>query len=308
MLKSFKLLLKWFFKTIYRLGKRKKYHHNKNYWFLFRIVRSKNGCIKSVRYKNQKIRVAAGRAVANKHELLIIATGPSVSNIDDKFFEKYSGDVMGVNGAISLSKLNFSYYYIIDPGFVKNKKNLIKDIVRRHNIVLFCNIISLHAILSTIDRKYIMCSIALTDMIFDNTHYIVNGATKKLTPDEYHRYHWYNGYGFSHNINLGVFDYGTVTFAAFQAAVSLGYRRILIIGLDMNNFSSPRFYETEDDMQPTALESAYTTIMGGFYAAADYCRINNIEVINLSPDSSVDAFPKDDANKIFKDVTQKKRP
>ncbi|EHR8375263.1 lipopolysaccharide core biosynthesis protein RfaZ, partial [Escherichia coli] len=291
---------RWLLKTIYRLSRHRKYHHNKNYWYFFRVRRSNDGSIKSVKHRLKKIRFDTDYVNGGDpaRDLLLIATGPSVRDFDANILKEYEGDIMGVNGAIALSGVGFRYYCIIDPSFVRNKKTLVRSIVCTRNITLFCNCAALCEILGIIQHEDIVCSVSLMDMIPDNTYLPINGAARVLTPDD-KGYHWFNDYGFSHNADRGIFDYGTVTFAALQVAVSLGYRRILILGLDMNNFNAPRFYESRENMQPTHLESDYDAIMGGFSAAADYCKLNNIKVLNLSPCSSVKVFPVIDISQVL---------
>lgn len=43
----------WFLKTLYRLLHSKKYHHNKNIWYLFDVSRDKNNEITEIKYKKK---------------------------------------------------------------------------------------------------------------------------------------------------------------------------------------------------------------------------------------------------------------
>ncbi len=99
--------------------------------------------------------------------------------------------------------------------------------------------------------------------------------------------------GFSTEIFNAVYDYYTVAYVALQIAYALNYKRILITGLDMSNFTQPRFYETIENKQPTRLEQDFEAISLAFKAAASFLEKNKVQVINLSPNSSVQAFEKD---------------
>lgn len=98
--------------------------------------------------------------------------------------------------------------------------------------------------------------------------------------------------GFSTEIFNAVYDYYTVAYVALQIAYALNYKRILIAGLDMSNFTQPRFYETIENKQPTRLEQDFEAISHAFNASATFFKKNKIQVINLSTNSSIQAFEK----------------
>lgn len=282
---------KWFLKTIYRLFRGKQYGHNKNYWYLFDVRRDSDCRIIRLTYKSRRIKLAKSLPDKKKSDqLLLIATGPSVQNISKDWLRSTRADIMGVNGAISLHGICFSYYCIIDPSFIRNRINMVKAIVSNQEITLFCNTPVLHEIMQNCKRHEIKCSFWLMDMIVNNICYPLGEKQSHPGSESNPHHHWHNGFGFSSDMHKGIFDYGTVAYPAFQIACSLGYKKIMIAGLDMNNFDRPRFYENVYDKLPTHLDRDFISIQGAFCTAASYCDSNNIDVLNLSPGSAIKAF------------------
>ncbi|HGN1705955.1 TPA: lipopolysaccharide core biosynthesis protein RfaZ [Providencia rettgeri] len=294
----------WFLKTLYRLFHSKKYHHNKNIWHLFGVSRNKLNEITEITYKNKKLKVNTNlpNLIKQKHKkLIIVATGPSVNEIPKDFFDLEQYDFLGVNGAISLSNIKFRFYCIIDQSFVSNRIDLVRKIVSDDEITLFCNFLSLHEILKFIDVSEINCSFKILDLVTDGIGYLFLDE-KKVVNENYasDNHHWFNGYGFSSNINEFVFDYGTVAYPALQIGYFLGYKQLYFIGLDMNNFNKPRFYENDSNTLPTSLEHQLTVIQNAFNSASHFLAEAGIKVTNLSLNSSITSFQKESANDLIK--------
>lgn len=284
-------ITRWFLKTIYRLFRGKQYGHNKNYWYLFDARRDTDSRIISLTYKGRRIKLVKSLSGKKKSDrLILIATGPSVRDINQNWLKSTCSDIIGVNGAIALRGVCFSYYCIIDPSFIRNRIDMVRAILRNQNLTLFCNPPVLHEIMQSCKRHEIKCSFWLMDMIVNNICYPLGAKQSYIDPENDPHHHWHNGFGFSSDIHKSIFDYGTVTYPALQIACSLGYKKIMIAGLDMNNFGRPRFYESVYDKLPTNLDRDFVSIQGAFCAAASYCDSNNIEVLNLSPGSAIKAF------------------
>lgn len=281
-------------KVLYKVTHSRKYYHNRNIWHLFKVSRGHNGGISKVSFKGREIRINNHLPMLTKDsELVIVASGPSVKKIDNIFFCNKKYDFFGVNGAVSIGDINFSYYCIMDPAFIRARIDLVKKVVSKKDLILFCNFISLHEIVEMIADDDIKCSFKIIESVVHGTgRYFLGGSEKIALNDREQSFHWVNGFAFSFNMNDFIFDYGTVTYPALQVACALGYKTIYIAGLDMNNFNEPRFYESSNEKQPVYLGKDFHDITGGFYAAADYCRMNNIKVINLSIDSAIDSFKK----------------
>lgn len=281
---------RWIFKTIYRNTHSRSYQHNKNLWPYFKVKRNEDGFIGDVFFKHNKIHNTALDTNDKTKPLIIMATGPSVSDIDCQFFDD-SFDYLGVNGAFSMRSVQFNWYVIIDRDFVYKRISLIKEIVARDDITLFCTSNSLGAIFSNISIDDIHCHFKIFEAASgtDVNRFLQSTCPVNVTDSSYH---WHNGFGFSDSIEKLLFDYGTVAYPALQIACLLGYKHIYIAGLDMNNFDAPRFYEVPQDKLSTRLDLDFENIYSAFNSAREYCSSHDIQVINLSPDSAIDAFPK----------------
>lgn len=284
------LFSRWVCKTAYRLTHSEKYRHNKNLWPYFKVERNSSGSIQHVFYKKRKLNNIEITAIERTRPLLILASGPSVNTIPSGFFDDHF-DYMGVNGAIAMRSMDFEWYTIIDRGFVIKRIDLVREIVSRENIVLFCPCKCLEVICSLIPWRDIRCKFKIIETVTNAIVHQFLGATYPIEPAN-PSFNWYNEFGFSDDVNRLIFDYGTVTYPALQIACALGYKNIYIAGLDMSNFAIPRFYECSDNMQSTRLERDFNHIINAFITAQSYCEHNNVQVINLSLSSAVTAFPK----------------
>ncbi|QIR27299.1 lipopolysaccharide core biosynthesis protein RfaZ [Kluyvera genomosp. 3] len=283
-------LSKWFYKTLYRTTHPRQYQHNKNLWPFFRVVRNASGGIENVFFKHREINMPAVHKQTRNKPLLIMATGPSVNHIETRFFNT-SFDYFGVNGAFSMEHIDFKWYAITDRNFVRGRLSLVKALVSQEDLTVFCPYTTLETIFTNIEWRHIRCRFKIFEAVSGACIYKFLGAKENVVVNDEH-YHWLDGAGFSDNIDRALFDYGTVVYPALQIACALGYREIYIAGLDMNNFEQPRFYETAGDKLGTRLDRDFEQIRHSFYAAQSYCALNNIRVVNLSPESAIDAFPK----------------
>lgn len=292
----------WFLKTLYRLFRNKKFHHNKNFWYLFNVSRNQNDEIVEVTYKNEKLKINTSPIHSKKHKtLIIVATGPSVNEIPKNLFDPEQYDFLGVNGAISLSEIKFRFYCIIDQSFIKKRVDLVRKIVSNDEITLFCNYLSLYEILKFIDLSEINCSFKILDLVTDGIGYLFMDEKKVINEDYISDHHyWFNSYSFSSNINELVFDYGTVAYPALQVGYSLGYKQLYFVGLDMNNFDKPRFYENHSNMLPTSLDHHFITIQNAFHSASLFLEKAGVNVINLSPNSAITSFQKENMDALMK--------
>lgn len=289
--------LAWMYKTIYRNTHSKKHQHNKKMWPYFCLSRDADNRIEGMTFKDQPLNLAGPddlRINANK-PVVICASGPSVNSIPGRFFDSNQYDFIGVNGVITLANscagLNFNYYVIIDDSFILGRLDLVKDIIASPNHILLCNYKVLHAILFNFPLDSVVCKLKIIELYARGIAYKTLGKAEEISPGDQH-YYWHREYGFSAHMDRYFFDYGTVAYVALQVAVALGYQKILLAGLDMNNFHLPRFYEQTGHVQPTGLEALFEKIDSAFLTASGYCKAHGIEVINLSPDSAIRSFTK----------------
>ncbi len=282
-----------FFKQLYRYTHPRAYRHNENLWPHMKITRAETGEINTLKYRDEAIPLADLSALRGKFSgsVMLAATGPSINEID--FSQHPSLPAMGVNGAWSLDKsLEFSFYVIVDMGFFDSRPEIISQIINDTELTLFTTAHGIARIIDNFGLENTHCSLALIE---DAAFKIYQPSLKPMelkshymnTSDTYF-YPQRDDIGFTLDIRHGVFDTGTVVYWALQIIAFLGYTQIFIIGLDMNNFDKPRFYEVDNNKLPTNLEGM---IEGTIFPALDHAsrvlKEKEIEVINLSVNSSI---------------------
>ncbi len=287
------IILRNLFKYLYKISHSKSFTHNRRYWPYFNVKRNDEGFLEKVFYKNKLISDNTQLHNPFNDTCVIVATGPSINEIDHIFFKKQEYDYFGLNGAISLNNTDFKYYVIIDHDFIQNKFDLVIKILEKKQYIFFTTPRCLELILRKYDYKKIKCTFKIIETITERKLERFMGPKIILT---HHLRHAYsdNDFGFSTEIFNAVYDYYTVAYVALQIAYSLNYKRILIAGLDMSNFNQPRFYETVENKQPTRLEQDFQEILLAFNSSSNFFKKNKIQVINLCTNSSIHAFEKCD--------------
>ncbi|CAJ0992648.1 hypothetical protein NVIRPANT_00734 [Pantoea sp. Nvir] len=280
-------------KQIYRYTHPRSYRHNENLWPHVRIGRAPEGHINSLDWKGRKIVLEDLSALHASHQdsLVIIATGPSVKILDLKKLAHFKA--LGVNGAYYLcDSIKFYYYVIIDRDFVKYRHEVVHRIIQDQNLILFITIHCLHDIFITMGCDTIKCRITIVEdiryKVFQAHVTLANYAKKShllsgmsLAPGN-------NNIGFCQDIRQGVIDAATVSYWALQIAYYLGARTIFIAGVDMTNFSAPRFYENETDIMQNSLESSFQSLIKpSFLHSSRIMQKENVVVYNLSPNSAL---------------------
>lgn len=297
-----------FFKQIYRYTHARPYRHNENLWPYVKIKRAASGEIVELNYRRQRVPLVqlADLKARFSGDILLTATGPSVKNLH---LEKFPAmPAMGVNGAYYLhDQVDFRFYVIVDMGFIDKKAEIIGDIITDSRLTLFTTV---HGVAKIIDRfslEKVKCRLA----VIEDAAFKIYQA-RIVNKELWAAYHDNNNVAFaadrqdiafSHDIRNGVFDAGTVAYWALQILTFLGFEQVYIIGLDMNNFHQPRFYEAAENKLPTELEDKITSlIMPSLSHASKMMKAKNIMVKNLSVASAVsnDIFDKINPDEIFK--------
>lgn len=281
------------FKQIYRYTHRRAFRHNENLWPFTHITRAASGEIRTLKYKGKAVPLVNLSELKDsaQGEVLLTATGPSTRRIDFTLLPK-SIPVMGVNGAWHLSdKIKFSLYTIVDMEFYDKKPDVIRSVISQADIVLFT---TMHGIAKILDRygAELRCRLALIE---DACYKIYQPKVAKNAIQQAWRgvpalrFHpQRHDICFSTDIRHGIFDAGTVVYWALQILMWLGFKTILISGLDMSNFNQPRFYETEQDKLPSWLANKVDDlVMPSFSHAANVLQQNHIRVVNFSLESAV---------------------
>ncbi|RZF50803.1 lipopolysaccharide biosynthesis protein [Acinetobacter halotolerans] len=280
-------------KFLYKSFHSKAYKHNRRYWPYYKTIRNDEGDLEQLFFNKRLIADHTQPFKSDKKTCVLVATGPSIKEIDHRFFSNPDYDYIGVNGAISLDYIHFKYYVIIDFNFTTKRFDLVLKVLES-NCIFFTTPRCLDIILKRIDPSQIKCQIKIIETIFqDKTVEPFMGKKQKIDPEKSY-FHLYGQFGFSTNIFNAVFDYLTVPYVALQVAYAIGFKEIYIAGLDMNNFSQPRFYENSENKQPTMLDQYLHLIFPAFDAAAQFFTEQNIQVYNLSPQSAIKSFKKID--------------
>ena len=233
------------FKQLYRYSHPRVMRHNENFWPYIAIRRASEDQIQKLTYCGQNVPLVNLNQLRAKAsgDMTILATGPSVNTLD---LQKLSGTTfIGVNGAYHLRKnVRFSYYVIVDRGFVKQRADLVKEVLSDEALVLFTTVHCLNDILKYTALKEITCRLAIIE---DLSFKVLRG---KVMPHEYERnYRDKEGMvlftteprgGFSWDIRQGIFDAGKVADWALQIAAGVGGNRMLREGGDMNKYAAER--------------------------------------------------------------------
>ncbi|RPE00994.1 sugar glycosyltransferase [Candidatus Pantoea deserta] len=289
-------------KQIYRYTHPRSYRHSENLWPHVRITRAPEGHIRSLVWKGKPIAIEDLSALRGTHRepLAIVATGPSVKTLDKQKLSQFTS--LGVNGAYHLrDRIKFDYYVIVDRDFVADRQEIVRQIVQDRDLLLFITVQCLHDIFCALGSDAVKCRLAIVE---DIRHKVFQPLVK---PADYARKSQQlsglvvdaenSEIGYCRDIRQGVVDAGTVAYWALQIAHYLGAPTILIAGVDMNNFSSPRFYENAADVMPSLLETCFLSLIKpSFSHASRIMKEENIVVYNLSPDSALESH-------IFKKVS-----
>lgn len=295
------------FKQIYRYTHARPLRHNENFWPHIKIQRAETDHIQRLRYHGKEVKLEDLNALRNaiSGDVTILATGPSVKTLE---LHKLAGTTfIGVNGAFSLrDKIAFSFYVIVDRGFIDKRFDIVAEVINDQDLVLFTTLHCLNDILQRANLQDVKCRLAIIE---DLSYKIFRDIVR---PEQYTLH--YTGKtslalseitphcGFSWDIRQGIFDAGTVAYWALQISAWLGAMRILLAGVDMNNFSAPRFYESENDKLPSLLESNFNAIIKpAFKHASIELQRAGIKVYNLSLNSALDEdiFEKAAPDSIF---------
>ncbi|WP_455814942.1 hypothetical protein [Pseudomonas graminis] len=284
-----------FFKQIYRYSHSRRFRHNENLWPYVKITRASEGHINSLTLRGQSVNIVNLSDIRRKFsgDLLLIASGPSVNETD--FTPLQHMPAMGVNGAWFMhDQAHFKFFVIVDMTFIDQRLSMVKGIVSDPEILFFTTVRGVVKIIEYFGYSAIRCQIAV----------IEDACFKSFQPsvlsDEIHQHYKNeksvsfsesnNNIAFFEDIRKGVFDAGTVAHWALQIIQFMGFSRVIIAGLDMNNFQKPRFYENENDKSPSGLEQQFSGLIEpAFKHASHVLKNSSIEVLNLSLNSALDS-------------------
>ncbi|MFJ5854881.1 sugar glycosyltransferase [Enterobacter cancerogenus] len=295
-------------KQLYRYTHKRNMRHNENLWPFIKLSRSNSGEITNLCYKGQSIHLTTLSSLHQQFdgEVLIAASGPSIKSID---FRSLPSSVItaGANGAWHLhNQLRFSLYFVVDMNFIDRQSALMKSIIGCKDVILFTTVMGIVKLIRRFGYQNIQCKICIIEDICYETYKpsIKRKDFRKALVDTpgivFSDTH--PDCGFSRDVRHGVVDAGTVMYWALQVIYFLGFKKIYIAGLDMNNFHKPRFYENSNTMLPSFLEDKVQGIViPAMTLASTIFKKENITVINLSPQSAIpdSVFPRKDFTDVF---------
>lgn len=299
------------FKLIYRLSHSKRYKHNRKRWPHVKITRGQFGQITYFSYRGNNFPIVDLISLKNSFsgELIIIASGPSVNQIN--FTKSSTVTTLGVNGSYHLKgTVNFNLYIITDIHFFSQRSDIVKQIISDNQLLLFVQVDGLVKLIDQFGKTNILCKIALIEDAFKLTYGPIRTITELENDKNRNKsiYFYHNNYinhepiAFETNILQGIFPAKTVVYWALQIVAFLGFKTIYLAGVDMNNFSSPRFYETTDNITYSQLELDFEkNILPAFEHASSVLKKLDISVINMSLNSalSTNIFEKKSYDEIF---------
>lgn len=239
-------------------------------------------------------------------ELVILGNGPSLRNtLDEEFEWLMAQDMMAVNFAAlspEFFRLRPKYYILADGHFFNS---LQKD----------SNVRKLWDILGNVTWQ-------MTMLIPSNVKHLVKPLLMNapgikvryfnLTPIE--GFSWLNHLLFS--AGLGMPRPRNVMIPAIMEGIRLGYKKIYLCGadhswtktldVDKENFVisiQPHFYEDNEEEHKRVRETykglhlhdvlgSMTIAFHSYWEIANYAKKKNIEIINATPGSMIDAFPR----------------
>lgn len=301
-------LMGTFTKQIYRYTHPRSMRHNENLWPFVKIQRDESGAISNLVYKKQTIPLLNLSVLKENFDgsILLTATGPSINEIDFSAIPVLP--TVGVNGAWHLhQKIDFNFYIIVDMIFMDNKTDLLRQIIDKKDLILLTTMHGVVRLLEKFSLKNIKCKLAIIEdkcfqifkpRISSNDIHSTFKSQENIKFSKEHK-----NIAFNYDIRNGVFDAGTVVYWVLQILVYLGFNKIYIAGLDMTNFSTPRFYETQENMLPSFLDDKlHDIIIPAFSLARQALSYRNVDVINLSLESAIPPhiFPKMDYRDAFK--------
>ena len=286
----------WFMRKIFRILRSRNQRHNRHLWPFVRIWRDSSGAINRFRAFGRSVPVTPlvqGFDPADEVVHLILS-GPSVAEI--AYDQMDIRSAMGVNGAISLAgkfDLPFKYYCIIDQNFVRDRIDLVREIVSR-DLTLYVSPEVLRYIIQGVPQDLIRCRICIIELLVERAYErrAAPAALVRLaqvSPD-LHLLDAEQGLGFSFNVAQGVFDADTVAYAALQVLLSSGARTVYVHGLDLTLDNGLRFYAEGDSPQASRLARHFKGVIEpSFRFAAQRWRERGLSVFNLSSVSALSA-------------------
>ncbi len=225
-------------------------------------------------------------------DCFLVGTGPSIGEID---FSKLRAKVcFGVNGSIvkfRMAGFAPAYYAIATRDFFYNRFNMVHQAIESKATCFFpfwglCRICKNDTallqnasiyLMYTVNKRYgipMMNAKAFDKRAAADPDLILHKTLKRAK----------DAVGFSLDLEKGYFHGENVLFVAIQIARYIGFRRLFILGMDLDySRPNPRFYENASDSRPTWIDKSFErSIVPAFEVLRNMCLEKQIEVYNLS--------------------------
>jgi hypothetical protein len=212
-----------------------------------------------------------------KGDVAIIGSGPSVRLMRLDLISRLNCVLLnGAIGVIDSHNIRPLAIIVVDSTFIENRFDMLRRVPPGSNLVLTTGVIR-----AVCERDRLLLStmnVYLTQNILK--HVYDAGPTfdeKKRLAQEMN---------FSFDLDCGYVDGGTVMAVGIQLAHRIKAARTYLIGLDISNSSSPRFYETKRGKLKCGLADAYESAILPFMSAASHIfNRTGIDISNCSPTS-----------------------
>jgi KDO transferase-3 len=223
----------------------------------------------------------------------LLGTGPSIKALDLKALHQFP--LIGVNGAIAVMQplgLRPRHYTVTDLDFFANRFSMIRAVIESGSDCFF----SAGGLRIIAERA--------PELLRQGEHFylseVVNRAHDQPRRSQETFLEWASQIpslvlpspprdddsrvGWSRDLRHGVFCSRTILFRALQMAAFLGYRRLYVLGMDLN-YRGPasRAYEEGKDARPTKIERDFEPfILPAFRVLQQEIDEGRLEVFNLS--------------------------
>lgn len=246
----------------------------------------------------------------NKQAVNIIASGPSIADID--FTDLLDTATIFINGSISLTaQHHFSHivgYVISDARFILHQYDILENYYTGQPLYATLAVLEALAIahpeiiknyhhrmriIYPVDRPW---GVKANDSEFsrlllkEETKYqVLNSKTPLSAFSKNPQFiidsqHQPTPIGLSLDITHGFVEAGTVAYVATQLAFSRGAGALHLYGIDLLNSNKPRFYENKERSAPTTLSDVMSnTIVPSFNLLANTYQQLGVSVTNHSP-------------------------
>lgn len=218
--------------------------------------------------------------------VFVIASGPSASNFPLQDFRDYP--MITMNGAISMftqAGIAPRFYISTDESFSEQQPALFKAAVACAENVFIRRESYKGAALEGVGKLFLLEKAEPPS---------VAARLLKREKEVHHNFSLFskrkNDVGFSRNLEKGIVDCRTVAYAAIQLAYYLGFNKVFLVGVDLDQ-KQPRFYETGSNKQnisPCRLDKHFETrILPSFKLMKRRVIDSNFKVYNLSQQSRI---------------------